>query len=121
MANTFTCTNVVLGASPTPGSPTVGYATWTEGGTNGKRRSVLQGVLTTDGTKGAAAGDFPASMFQSNWTTVEEVTLGIDSTNSVPIALVPAYNYQSVINFGWASGNAANLTAGSYAITVKGY
>ena len=91
---------------------------WTEGSVTGKRRVVLQGTLTTDGSDGATAGDIPASTF--GLALVEEITGGTKSDNTTTMWAQPSYDQTSIIGLALTNGVAGDIASGTYALTVKG-
>lgn len=90
--------------------------------TVGLRKEIF-GLLVTDGTDGANAGEILASIF--GLTYIESCSPAVISTNATVEILAPNYSATrkstSLVAKNAASGAALDLPVGTYAITVTGY
>lgn len=102
MASTF-----VLNSSKTRNDSAIG----------GLRRTVV-GVLTTDGSDGAAANDILATLF--GLRIIESCSPLVKSDNSIIVVVGPSYDGLSLLGKAAATAAAADIPSGDYAVEVKG-
>jgi hypothetical protein len=100
---------------------------WTEGGTNGRRRTCIRATVATsnDATgQGDATDNIPATVF--GLTYLEESTVGIQSDNrclltapSYDQTLLLLYNVEAATD--GARSDPVNFVNTTFTVTVKGY
>ena len=82
-------------------------------------RKLVTGVMTTDGSDGASAGDIPASVF--GLAFIERTSPAVKSDNSLLVLTAPAYAGTSLLGKAAATAAAADIPSGDYRITLLGY
>src|SRR4030095_964366 len=82
-------------------------------------RKVITGVLVTDGTDGASAGDIPASLF--GLSVIEDSRPLVKNDNTLIVTTQPAYNGASLLAKAAASAAPADIPSGTYKAIVYGY
>ncbi len=76
-------------------------------------------TLVLDGNYGAAANDIPASLF--GMTVIESVSPLVKSDNTLIVDAAPAYDGKSILGKAAATAAPANIPAGTYRVTFRGY
>ena len=92
---------------------------WSEGGVNGKRRTVLEvTVVLTGAGSGASSNKIPASAF--GLTVIEEVSSFVNDGGDLIIVGSPNYDGTEIV-FKAAATNAFASYTDTFRGTVKGY
>ena len=81
-------------------------------------RKIIVGVLTTDGSDGAVKDVIKAGAF--GLRVIEEVSHLAKTDETTLVHAAPSKTGLSLIGFN-AAGAAANIPAGDYNVTVRGY
>ena len=105
-------------AAPTFVADSGPQGSWRAGGQNGKKFLYVAGILTVDGTVGAAVGDIPAATF--GLYNIFECSPLVDSTNSYLQQVVPDYTRSSLLCLDPGADTLLDLPAGSYRLVVYG-
>lgn len=82
-------------------------------------RKILNVTLVAGGSDGAAAGDYPASLFGLSF--IERSSPAVKSDNTLIVVTAPAYDGTSLLGKAADTAAPADIPSGTYKLTLVGY
>lgn len=82
-------------------------------------RKIIDAILSTDGSNGAAADDIPASLFGLSF--IEWASPAVKSDDTLIVVVAPAYDGASLLGKAADTAAPADIPSGDYKLTLVGY